>query len=209
VRPAKDEDVRELAFLRACILLGLTSQFDVVFHAVGRRWRSFLQRWWVCLCAVPNFFSRSDRQGLAGMGAAAAGARPRSAGAAPICCLRSTPTTSKKEEARPDTRWTSAGTLRDAKIGYTGLAVRNEAVEVRIRQGQPMGPNAVAKLRELSQPLGGLLGSSGQRSVEVSDAGGGLIRITVPQAAITERIRQNHRTIDSDRRAPRQPARHR
>jgi preprotein translocase subunit SecD len=35
-----------------------------------------------------------------------------------------------------------------------------------------------------------LLGSSGQRSLEASDAGGGLIRLTVPQAAITERIRQ-------------------
>src|SRR6267154_1922384 len=51
-------------------------------------------------------------------------------------------------------------------------------------------PIALTKLRELSQPLGGLLGSSGQRSVEVSDAGGGLIRVSVPQAAITERIRQ-------------------
>ncbi len=49
---------------------------------------------------------------------------------------------------------------------------------------------ALTKLRELSQPLGGLLGSSGQRSLEVTDAGGGLIRLTVPQAAITERIRQ-------------------
>src|SRR6267154_1598040 len=51
-------------------------------------------------------------------------------------------------------------------------------------------PIALTKLRELSQPLGGLLGSSGQRSVEVSDAGGGLVRLTVPQAAITDRIRQ-------------------
>src|SRR6202012_3419115 len=41
-----------------------------------------------------------------------------------------------------------------------------------------------------SQPMGGLLGSSGQRSLDVSDAGGGVIRLTVPQAAITERIRQ-------------------
>ena len=51
-------------------------------------------------------------------------------------------------------------------------------------------PTALTKLRELSQPLGGLLGSSGQRSLEVSDAGGGLIRLTVPAAAITERVRQ-------------------
>jgi preprotein translocase subunit SecD len=78
--------------------------------------------------------------------------------------------------------------LRDAKIGYTGLAVRGDAVEVRVKEGDQQA--ALTKVRELSQPLGGLLGSSGQRSLEVSDAGGGLIRLTVPQAAITERIRQ-------------------
>ena len=78
--------------------------------------------------------------------------------------------------------------LRDAKIGYTGLAVRADAVEVRVKETDLQA--ALPKLRELSQPLGGLLGSSGQRSLEVSDAGGGLIRLTVPQAAITERIRQ-------------------
>ena len=62
-------------------------------------------------------------------------------------------------------------------------------VEVRITKDTDL-PTALTKLRELSQPLGGLLGSSGQRSLEVSDAGGGLIRLTVPQAAVTERIRQ-------------------
>jgi preprotein translocase subunit SecD len=79
--------------------------------------------------------------------------------------------------------------LREARIGYTGLNARNDAVEVRISRDTDL-PGALTKLRELSQPLGGLLGSSGQRSLEVSDAGGGLIRLTVPQAAITERIRQ-------------------
>ncbi|MGC2082790.1 MAG: protein translocase subunit SecD [Bradyrhizobium sp.] len=85
-------------------------------------------------------------------------------------------------------------TLRDAKIGYTGLASRGDAVEVKISKDTEV-QNALAKLKELSQPLGGLLGSSGQRSLEVTDAGGGLIRLTVPQAAITERIRQ---TIDQE-----------
>ena len=98
--------------------------------------------------------------------------------------------------------------LRDAKIGYTGLAARGDSVEVRITKDTDL-PTALTKLRELSQPLGGLLGSSGQRSLEVSDAGGGLIRLTVPQAAITERIRQTDRAIDPDRRAPRQRTRHR
>ncbi len=63
-------------------------------------------------------------------------------------------------------------------------------VEVRVNEPTTFRTRCT-KLRELSQPLGGLLGSSGQRSLEVQDAGGGLIRLTVPQAAITERIRQS------------------
>jgi preprotein translocase subunit SecD len=91
----------------------------------------------------------------------------------------------KLEQVRDDVR----RALREAKIGYTGLNARNDAVEVRISRDTDV-PTALTKLRELSQPLGGLLGSSGQRTLEVSDAGGGLIRLTVPQAAITDRIRQ-------------------
>ena len=79
--------------------------------------------------------------------------------------------------------------LRDAKIRFTGgVVVRGDAVEARIAEPADV-PTALAKLRELSQPLGGLLGSSGQRSLEVNDAGGGLVRMTIPQAAITERTR--------------------
>jgi len=78
--------------------------------------------------------------------------------------------------------------LREARIGYTGLVTRPDSVEVRVKDSDLQ--NALTKLRELSQPLGGLLGSSGQRSLQITDAGGGLIRLTVTQAAITERIRQ-------------------
>jgi preprotein translocase subunit SecD len=80
--------------------------------------------------------------------------------------------------------------LRDAKVGYTGLTARGDTVEVRIREGAD-AQLALTKLRELSQPLGGLLGGTGQRSVDVSDAGGGLIRLTVTDAAMIERIRQS------------------
>src|SRR6202030_302115 len=90
----------------------------------------------------------------------------------------------KLDQIRDDVR----RTLRDARIGYTGLATRPDSVEVRVKESDL--PNALAKLRELSQPLGGLLGSSGQRSLDVTDAGGGLIRLTIPQAAVTDRIRQ-------------------
>lgn len=91
----------------------------------------------------------------------------------------------KLDQIRDDVR----RSLREARLGYTGLAVRGDAVEVRVKDSDL--PQALAKLREMSQPLGGLLGTSGQRTVEVSDAGGGLIRLTVPQPAILERIRQS------------------
>ncbi len=90
----------------------------------------------------------------------------------------------KLDQVRDDVR----RTLRDARIGYTGLGVKGDNVEVRVKE-QDLS-TALSKLRELSQPLGGVLGSTGQRSVDVSDAGGGLIRLSVPQAAITERLRQ-------------------
>ena len=78
--------------------------------------------------------------------------------------------------------------LRDVRIGYTGLAVRGNSVEVRIRDTANFS-TALTKLGELSVPLGGILGGSGQRSLDVTDAGEGLIRLTVPDVAITDRIR--------------------
>src|SRR5579863_7364353 len=50
--------------------------------------------------------------------------------------------------------------------------VRGNSVEVRLREGADF-PAALAKLRELSQPLGGVLQGNGQRTLEVVDAGGG------------------------------------
>src|ERR1700704_3457431 len=79
--------------------------------------------------------------------------------------------------------------LRDARVGYTGLVARGLTVEVRIREGSDQ-QLALTKLRELSQPLGGLLSAAGQRSIDVTDAGGGVIQLTITQPAITERVRQ-------------------
>jgi preprotein translocase subunit SecD len=141
----------------------------------------------VCLCAVPNFFPEAkvktwpvwaQRHLVLGL--------DLQGGSYLLLEVDSNYVKKEKlDQIRDDVR----RTLRDAKIGYTGLAVRNDTVEVRISKDADV-QNALAKLRELSQPLGGLLGSSGQRSLEVSDAGGGVIRLTVPQAAIIERVRQ-------------------
>ena len=42
----------------------------------------------------------------------------------------------------------------------------------------------------MSAPLGGFLSGTGQRDIEVTDAGGGLITLTVTPGGITQRIRQ-------------------
>ena len=93
----------------------------------------------------------------------------------------------KLEAVRDDVR----RVLRDARVGYTGLVVRGNSVEVRIREGSNLD-QAVDKLRELSQPLGGILGSStGQRTLDVTTEAGSLVRLTVTEPAILERVRQS------------------
>ncbi len=93
----------------------------------------------------------------------------------------------KLETLRDDVR----RVLRDARVGYTGLVVRGNSVEVRIREGSNFD-QALQKLRELSQPLGGILGSStGQRSLDVTTEAGSLVRLTVTEPALVERVRQS------------------
>jgi preprotein translocase subunit SecD len=142
----------------------------------------------VCLCAVPNFFPEAtvktwpkwaQRHLVLGLDLQ---------GGSHI--LLEVDSNSVKKDKLDQVRDDVRRTLREAKIPYTGLAVRSDNVEVRVTRDSDL-QNALTKLRELSQPLGGLLGSSGQRSLELSDAGGGLIRLTVPPAAITERVRQS------------------
>src|SRR6267154_552056 len=92
----------------------------------------------------------------------------------------------KADQLRDDVR----RVLREARVGYTGLVVRGLSVEVRIREESDFNA-ALAKLRELSQPLGGILSATGQRSLDVVDAGNRVVQLTITQPAITERIRQS------------------
>ena len=79
--------------------------------------------------------------------------------------------------------------LREARVGITRAPViRANSVEVIVRESDVQ--QALTKLRDLSQPLGGFLGSTGQRSVDVENAGAGLIRLTVTEPALVERTRQ-------------------
>ncbi len=78
--------------------------------------------------------------------------------------------------------------LRQARIPFTGRAIHGNSVEVHITRDNEVD-NAVSKLRELSQPLSGILGSSGQRSVDINQ-NAGTITLTPSDAAVTERVRQ-------------------
>jgi len=78
--------------------------------------------------------------------------------------------------------------LRQARIPFTGRAIHGSSVEAHITRDNDV-ETALSKLRELSQPLSGILGSSGQRSIDISEKGG-LITLTPSDAAVTERIRQ-------------------
>ena len=80
--------------------------------------------------------------------------------------------------------------LRDARIGYTGLVVRGNSAEVRIREGAS-ADQALEKLQTLSQPLGGILSATGGRNIDVTSEPGGLIRLTLSDPAIVERVRQS------------------
>jgi preprotein translocase subunit SecD len=74
-------------------------------------------------------------------------------------------------------------TLHDARISLVNLpVVRGDSVEVRLHEDD--FPAGFAELRELSRPFNGV------RAVYVVDAGGGLVRMTPTEAAITERTRQ-------------------
>jgi len=141
----------------------------------------------VCLCAVPNFFPEAQvktwpawaqRRLVLGLDLQGGSYLLLEVDANDV-------KKSRLNQIREDVQ----RTLRGARIQYTGLAVKGDTVEVRIAKDTDQA-NALSKLRELSQPLGGLLGSGAQRDLEVTDAGGGLIRLAIPEAAMNDRLRK-------------------
>jgi preprotein translocase subunit SecD len=78
--------------------------------------------------------------------------------------------------------------LRPARIPFTGRAVRGNNVEVHITRDADID-TALAKLQQLSQPVAGFAGTTGQRTIAVT-ANGGTITLNPTEPAITERVRQ-------------------
>src|ERR1700751_4388970 len=145
------------------------------------RWKPtlgiILKALFVCLCAVPNFFPEATVKGwpLWAQRRLVLGLDLQGGSYLLLSLDANYVRKDKLDQVRDDVR----RTLRDAKMGYTGLAARTDSVEVKITRDTEV-QTALAKLRELSQPLGGLIGSGGQRSLEVSDAGGGGVRLGLP-----------------------------
>jgi len=141
----------------------------------------------VCLCAVPNFFPEATVKTWPGWAQRRLVLGLDLQGGSYL--LLEVDASSVKKDRLEAVRDDARKVLREARIGYTGLNVRNDAVEVRITK-ETDASTALSKLRDMSQPLGGLMGGSGQRDLEVSDAGGGVIRITVTQPAMLDRMRK-------------------
>ena len=91
----------------------------------------------------------------------------------------------KLEQLRDDVR----RVLREARVGLSSPpVVRGNSVEVVARESDLQ--TALTKVRDLSQPLGGVLGATGQRTLEINNLGSGRIQITMTEPAIVERVRQ-------------------
>ncbi len=154
------------------------------------RWKALaivLTAFVVCLCAVPNFFPEATVKGWPKWAQRRLVLGLDLQGGSHI--LLEVDAASVRKDKLNQLADDARRSMRDARIRFVGgINVRGDNVEVRVAEAD--GPATLTKLRELSQPLSGLLGSSGQRSVEISDAGGGLFRLTIPQAAVTERLRQ-------------------
>jgi len=153
------------------------------------RWKAvaiLLMAFFVCLCAVPNFFPEStvkrwpewaQRHIVLGLDLQ---------GGSHL--LLQVDANAVRKERLQSLNDDVLRVLRQARIQFTGRAVVGNGVQVHITRDTDLD-NALAKLRELSTPLSGILGASGQRSVDVT-ANGNLITLAPSEAALTERIRQ-------------------
>ena len=131
------------------------------------RWRALgiiLTALIVCLCAVPNFFPEAQvktwpawaqRRLVLGLDLQGGSSLQLEVDSNYV-------KKEKLDQIRDDVR----RVLREAKIVYTGLVTKGDGVEVRVKDADTQ--TVLAKLRELAQPIGGLVGSSGQRDLEAA-----------------------------------------
>jgi preprotein translocase subunit SecD len=140
----------------------------------------------VCLCALPNFFSDNvirhwpswaQRHIVLGL--------DLQGGSHLLLEVDSAAVRKEQLQAINDD---VLRVLRQARIPFTGRAIRGNSVEVHVTRDADID-SALTKLRELSQPLTGFAGSTGQRTINVTD-NGGAITLSPTEPAVTERVRQ-------------------
>jgi len=140
----------------------------------------------VCLCALPNFFSDNvvrhwpswaQRHIVLGL--------DLQGGSHLLLEVDSAAVRKEQLQAINDD---VLRVLRQARIPFTGRAIRGNSVEVHITRDADID-SALSKLRELSQPLSGFAGSTGQRTINVTDSGS-TITLSPTEPAVTERVRQ-------------------
>ncbi len=77
--------------------------------------------------------------------------------------------------------------LRDGKVGFSAIGVRNGAVHIQLVKPED-AEKAVTELRKLIEPLGNaLFGTSGE-NLEVADLGGGSITVKPTAQGLNQRI---------------------
>jgi preprotein translocase subunit SecD len=140
----------------------------------------------VCLFAVPNFFSARTAARWPGWAQRHIVLGLDLQGGSSL--LLEVDTSAVRKERLQTLNDDVLRVLRQARIPFTGRAIHGNGVEVHITRDADV-KTAVDKLGELSQPLSGILGSSGQRSLDITE-NAGLVTLTPSDAALTERIRQ-------------------
>ena len=136
------------------------------------RWKAagFCSRRSSCACSpLPNFFPEKTVRELAELGAAPHRARPRLAG-------RIEPAARGRHQRRAQGDAAGASRRRAAHAArgahsVTGRAVHGNSVEVHITRDADVRTRWTS-CATLSQPLGGILGATGQRSVDITENAG-------------------------------------
>jgi len=141
----------------------------------------------VCLFAVPNFFSDSTIKKLPSWARSQVVLGLDLQGGSHILLevddgdVRAQKLRSVQDDVRR--------VLREARIQLVSAPViRGNTVEVRIRDQD--FSQGYAKLRELSQPIGGVINTTGARNLDIAQGEGGMVRLTLTEPAILERTRQ-------------------
>jgi len=140
----------------------------------------------VCLCALPNFFSDNVIRHWPGWAQRHIVLGLDLQGGSHL--LLEVDSAAVRKEQLQAINDDVLRVLRQARIPFTGRAIRGNTVEVHITRDADID-SALTKLRELSQPLTGFAGSTGQRTINVTD-NGGAITLSPTEPAVTERVRQ-------------------